>query len=30
MTRIVIPFLSIALGLALFVTAGAQTPPVKV
>jgi photosystem II stability/assembly factor-like uncharacterized protein len=30
MTRIVIPFLSIALGSALFVTAGAQTPPVKV
>lgn len=30
MTRILIPFLSIALGSALFVTAGAQTPPVKV
>jgi len=30
MTRTLIPFLSIALGSALFVTAGAQTPPVKV
>jgi photosystem II stability/assembly factor-like uncharacterized protein len=30
MTRILIPFLSIALGSVLFVTAGAQTSPVKV
>jgi photosystem II stability/assembly factor-like uncharacterized protein len=30
MTRRLIPFLSVALGSALFVTAGAQTPPVKV